>query len=178
MRATLRGKHRFVATPEVSKHRIFVWVSPEVLCNQQVLVFARDDDYFFGVLHSHIHEVWALKLGTALEDRPRYTPTTSFETFPLPWPPGQEPPNDPRHMAIATAARELVAKRDAWLSGTDPAEKIPRTLTRLYNERPTWLDLPHRRLDAAVSTAYGWPADLADDAILERLLELNVTRLK
>ena len=31
-----------------------------------------------------------------------------------------------------------------------------RTLTNLYNERPTWLDLAHRRLDEAVFAAYGW----------------------
>jgi hypothetical protein len=46
------------------------------------IVFARDDDYFFGVLHSKPHELWALRMGTSLEDRPRYTPPTTFETFP------------------------------------------------------------------------------------------------
>ena len=51
-----------------------------------------------------------------------------------------------------------------------------RTLTNLYNERPTWLDLAHRRLDEAVAAAYGWPADLPDDDILARLLELNLAR--
>jgi len=51
-----------------------------------VVVFARDDDYFFGVLHSRAHEVWSLPLGTSLEDRPRYTPTTCGETFPFPRP--------------------------------------------------------------------------------------------
>ena len=51
-----------------------------------------------------------------------------------------------------------------------------RTLTNLYNERPTWLDLGHRRLDEAVFAAYGWPVDLSDEQILERLLELNLSR--
>jgi len=51
-------------------------------------------------------------------------------------------------------------------------------LTGLYNDRPTWLDLAHRSLDAAVAAAYGWPADLSDEAILERLLELNQERSK
>lgn len=178
MRAALQGLLRFIATPAVSKHRVFVWMSPIVLCNQGTLVFARDDDYFFGVLHSRIHEVWARAQGTQLreeESGARYTPTTSFETFPLPWPPGQEPTTDPRHNAIAAAARELVEKRDAWLAGAAPSDKRPRSLTRLYNERPTWLDLVHKRLDAAVAAAYGWPADLTDEAILERLLALNQT---
>ena len=67
-------------------------------------------------------------------------------------------------------------KRDAWLAGTDPGDKKPRTLTRLYNDRPTWLDLTHRDLDAAVFAAYGWPADMTDDQVLERLLALNLSR--
>jgi hypothetical protein len=49
-----------------------------------------------------------------------------------------------------------------------------RTLTNLYNTRPTWLDLAHKRLDAAVAAAYGWPAELSDDEILSRLLALNL----
>ena len=56
------------------------------------------------------------------------------------------------------------------------AELARRTLTRLYNERPTWLDLAHRKLDAAVFAAYGWPADLADEEVLARLLALNGER--
>jgi len=91
MTSTLYGKNRYIATPRVSKHRIFVWLSQDVLANDGTIVFAREDDYFFGVLHSTIHEIWALKQGTSLEDRPRYTPTTSFETFPFPWTPGKEP---------------------------------------------------------------------------------------
>lgn len=51
-----------------------------------------------------------------------------------------------------------------------------RTLTNLYNTRPTWLDLAHRKLDAAISAAYGWPGELSDDEPLARLLELNLER--
>ena len=51
-----------------------------------------------------------------------------------------------------------------------------RTLTDLYNQRPAWLDNLHRELDEAVAAAYGWPADLSDDEILERLFELNQER--
>jgi type II restriction/modification system DNA methylase subunit YeeA len=110
MRDALTGQPRFAVTPGVSKHRVFVWRTPEVLCNQGTLVFARSDDYFFGVLHSRLHEVWALKLGTRLETRPRYTPTTCFETFPLPR------PNAEQERAIANAAKELDALRNAWLN--------------------------------------------------------------
>ncbi|MEZ5313756.1 MAG: hypothetical protein R2862_08965 [Thermoanaerobaculia bacterium] len=59
----------------------------------------------------------------------------------------------------------------------ESAKKLAkRTLTNLYNERPAWLDLAHRKLDEAVFAAYGWPADLTDEQILERLLALNLQR--
>jgi hypothetical protein len=178
MRAALVGKPRFIATPEVAKYRVYRWMEPKTLCNQQTLVFVREDDYFLGVLHSRPHEIWALRMGTSLEDRPRYTPTTTFETFAFPWPPGREPLDDVRVEAIAAAARELVELRNAWLNppGASEAELKKRTLTNLYNARPTWLDNTHKTLDAAVFAAYGWPADLSGEAILERLLALNLER--
>ncbi|MDQ6694527.1 MAG: class I SAM-dependent DNA methyltransferase, partial [Chloroflexota bacterium] len=101
-----------------------------------------------------------------------------FETYPFPWPPGKEPTDDPRVQAIAEAARELVEKRDRWLNpeGASEAELKKRTLTNLYNERPTWLQLAHKRLDEAVLDAYGWQHDIGDEEILERLLVLNLER--
>jgi hypothetical protein len=71
-----------------------------------------------------------------------------------------------------------VEKRDAWLNpaGATEAQLKDRTLTSLYNQRPTWLDQLHRTLDAAVLDAYGWPHDLTDAQILERLLALNQER--
>ena len=178
LRDAATSLERYVATPRIAKHRLFVWVPAGTLPDSGACMFARDDDYFFGVLHSTAHELWALRQGTALTDRPRYTPTTTFETFPLPWPPGQEPADDPRVEAIAAAARELVALRDRWLNpvGAAARELKGRTLTNLYNARPTWLDLAHRRLDAAVLAAYGWPADLGGEALLARLLALNLGR--
>jgi type II restriction/modification system DNA methylase subunit YeeA len=178
MRKALEGKARYIATPAVAKHRIFVWMAPEILCNQGTLVFARDDDYFFGVLHSKIHELWALRQGTSLEDRPRYTPTSTFETFPFPWAPGKEPLDDARVIAISEAAKRLVELRDKWLNpvGASKDDLKDKTLTNLYNKPPTWLDNAHKKLDNAVFDAYGWPHDLSDVQILERLLALNLER--
>jgi hypothetical protein len=53
---------------------------------------------------------------------------------------------------------------------------VKRTLTNLYNQRPTWLDLAHKRLDESVFAAYGWKSDLSDEEILEKLLALNLER--
>jgi type II restriction/modification system DNA methylase subunit YeeA len=211
MRQSIGSLSRYIATPRVSKYRLFIWVPTVVLSDDGVYVFARSDDYFFGMLHSRLHEVWSLKLGTQLETRPRYTATTSFETFPFP-----EPTPEQRE-AIATAAKELDELRHRWLNppewtreealefpasingpwaryveGADGqgigAARYPRlipkdaasaqqlqkrTLTNLYNQRPTWLDLAHRKLDEAVFTAYGWDASISDEEILARLLTLN-----
>ncbi len=71
-----------------------------------------------------------------------------------------------------------VEQRDRWLNplGATESDLKARTLTALYNNRPTWLDYAHRRLDHAVLDAYGWPHDLADEEILGRLLALNLER--
>ena len=53
-----------------------------------------------------------------------------------------------------------------------------RTLTNLYNERPTWLDLAHRKLDEAVFAAYGWDPGISDEDLLAKLLDLNLRRAK
>jgi type II restriction/modification system DNA methylase subunit YeeA len=178
MRKVLQTLPKYIGTSMVSKHHIFVWIPSQVLPANLIIVIARADDYFFGILHSKVHELWALRLGTALEDRPRYTPTTTFETFPFPWPPGQEPGDDPRVQAIAAAACELVQKRDAWLNplGASAKDLKSCTLTNLYNQRPTWLDLAHRKLDETVLQAYGWPLEVSDEEILARLLALNQER--
>jgi type II restriction/modification system DNA methylase subunit YeeA len=172
---------RYIGTPRVAKHRLFIWLASRTLPDTQVVAIAREDDYFFGVLHSWTHELWARATGTQLREAEsgfRYTPTTTFETFPFPWPPGQEPEGDARVEAIAEAARAMVALRDRWLNpeGATEAELTKRTLTNLYNARPAWLDMAHRRLDDAVLDAYGWSHDLSDEEILERLLMLNLER--
>jgi type II restriction/modification system DNA methylase subunit YeeA len=200
----LARKDRYVATSMVAKHRTFVWLPARTVPANVVIVIARDDDSMFGILHSRFHETWALRLGTSLEDRPRYTPSTTFETFPFPdglTPnrPAAEYASDPRAIAIAEAARRLNDLREAWLNPPDLVERMPevvsgypdrivpvspkavailktRTVTNLYNERPAWLDNAHGDLDAAVAAAYGWPANLSQEEALSPLLALNLER--
>jgi len=182
MRHAVAPLARFVGTPRVAKHRVFVWFDSATIPDCQLYVFARADDYFFGVLHSKAHELWALRTCTWLGvgNDPRYTPTTTFDTFPFPSGPGWESIGDPRVEAIANAARTLVEQRDRWLNPPGATETTlrERTLTNLYNDRPTWLALAHDRLDRAVLDAYGWPHDLGDEEILGRLLALNLERVE
>ncbi len=175
VRKALDGLDRYIATGRVSKHRIFCWLDGTIMPDNALVIFARNDDYTLGLLHSRLHEIWARNKGTQLrevESGFRYTPTTCFETFPFPRPTYEQ------REAIGAIAAELNRLREGWLNpeGLSAAELKRRTLTNLYNQRPTWLDNIHARLDAAVADAYGWPADLADGEILERLLALNLER--
>ena len=104
LRKAVANLERYIATPRVSKHRVFVFLSAEILPDGNIVAIARDDDYTFGVLHSRFHEVWARAMGTQLrevESGFRYTPTTCFETFPFP------EPTDEQREAVAGAALEL-----------------------------------------------------------------------
>jgi len=180
MRRALSRLLRYVATSRVATHRVFVWLDSQTLPDSRLFAFAREDDYFFGVLHSRLHEVWSLRTASrhGVGNDPTYNTGSCFETYPFPWAPGQEPTADPRVVAIAGAARRLADLRDRWLNPPEitPAELKKRTLTNLYNARPTWLANAHNVLDRAVFDAYGWPHDLTDDDLLARLLALNAER--
>ena len=205
MFAIISALTRYIATPRVAKHRLFVWCDSRVLPDGQLVVIARDDDTTFGILHSRFHESWSLRLCTWLGqgNDPRYTPTTTFQTFPFPQELSPDIPaanyaSDSRAVAIAAASRRLVELRDRWLNPPEwvewvdepvpgyPRRPVPRdetadkelkkrTLTNLYNIRPQWLADAHAALDAAVAAAYGWDADISEEDALEELLALNMT---
>ena len=199
----LDGLSRYIATPTVAKHRLFAWLDARICPDHQLIVIARDDDVTFGILHSRFHEAWSLRLGTWLGkgNDPRYTPTTTFETFPFPEGlspdvPASKLADDLHATAIAEAARRLVSLRDRWLNPPEwvewveePVSGYPRrpvardatvekelkrrTLTNLYNVRPQWLTDAHTALDAAVAAAYGWRSGISKDHALRELLLLN-----
>lgn len=178
---------RYMATARVSKYRLFSWLDASASLDDGAIAIARDDDTSFGILHSHFHEIWSLRMGTSLEDRPRYTPSTTFETFPFPEGltpdiPAADYADDPCAQAIAEAAARLNELRQNWLNPVDLVRREPevvagypdrilpvdedaakelkkRTLTNLYNARPAWLDHAHAALDEAVAEAYGWGDD-------------------
>ncbi|MBI1775676.1 MAG: class I SAM-dependent DNA methyltransferase [Proteobacteria bacterium] len=206
MRQSLRSLTRFILTPRVSKHRIFVWQDRSVMPDSRLYAIAKDDDTTFGVLHSQLHEIWSLATCSwhGKGNDPTYNAQSCFGTFPFPE--GLTPnvpavayADDPRAKRIAEAARALVEKPDLWLNPPELVRREPevvpgfpdrilpvdtkaaaelkkRTLTNLYNQRPTWLANLHRALDEAVASAYGWPADLSEDEILARLFALNQAR--
>ena len=183
MREALSELPRYIGTSMVAKHRIFSFIDGDVLPDTTVIVFAREDDYFFGVLQSRMHILWATETGTQLRESEsglRYTPTTCFQTFPFPH------PTDAQREAIAATAHRLDELRNNWLNPPETdllgkpvvseTERRRRTLTNLYNANPAWLQNAHVALDAAVARAYGWRPDLSDRQILANLLALNAER--
>jgi hypothetical protein len=200
LRTASTALSRFIATPRVAKHRFFVWLPSQVLADSRLFAICRDDDSTFGVLSSRFHGVWALAMGSRHGDgdeggRPTYNAHACFETFPFPVCDGAV------RAAVEVASQRLNELRENWLN--PPAwiqclaeidQRFPprlapkighetdlkaRTLTNLYNERPTWLEQAHRDLDAAVAKAYGWKdyaPTLSDGQILVRLLKLNLAR--
>ena len=202
----LNGLSRYIATPTVAKHRLFVWCDVRVCPDTRAVVIARDDDTVFGILHSRFHEVWSLKFCSwhGVGNDPTYNPTTIFQPFPFPEGLSPDIPasayaNDPRAIAIAEAARRLVELRDRWLNPPEwvewidepvpdyPKRPVPRdeaaakelkkrTLTNLYNTRPQWLADVHTALDVVVARAYGWDENISEEDAMGELLKLNQER--
>jgi type II restriction/modification system DNA methylase subunit YeeA len=203
LRKAIKNLTRVIATVIVAKHRLFVFIDARSIPSHSLSIITRDDYTTFGVLHSKFHEVWSLRQGTSLEDRPRYTSSTTFETFPFPegLTPNIAPDKYTNSNAndISDAAARLYELRENWLNPPELVKCVPevvnvfpdriepissdaakelkkRTLTNLYNSRPSWLDNAHKALDQAVADAYRWDINLSDEEILQHLLKLNQER--
>jgi hypothetical protein len=83
MRSRISAVNRYIVTPETAQYRLFAWLSLPVLPDKNLIVIPREDDTTFGILHSKFHEIWALRKGSDLQDRPRYTHTSTFATGPI-----------------------------------------------------------------------------------------------
>jgi type II restriction/modification system DNA methylase subunit YeeA len=211
VRSKISTLNRYIVTPMTSEHRVFVWLHYPTLPDNNLVIFAIEDATIFGVLHSVFHECWSTRIGNKIGvgNQRRYNPASIFETFPFPedLTPNIAAASyaaDRRAIKIAAAAERLNTLRENWLNPADLVKRVPevvagypdrilpvseaaamelknRTLTKLYNARPAWLDNAHKALDEAVAEAYGWGDDwragkLTEDEILARLFKLNQER--
>jgi hypothetical protein len=190
-RVAVKGLGRYIGTTETSKHRWFTFIAKDILPDQKIRVVASDDGYLLGVLSSKIHVTWALAAGGLVGPTPTWTNTTCFDPFPFP-----DTSDDGLRDRIRDSAEKLDALRRDVL-----ARHADLTFTKLYNvlealraaekagtvlsddDREvaargcvSLIRQYHDRIDAAVAEAYGWPADLSDEEILERLVALNKQR--
>lgn len=185
-RPGLQHLTRYITTTETAKHRFFVFFDQSILPDNSLVNIAVDDAFILGVLSSRIHVVWALAAGGTLEDRPRYNKTRCFEPFPFP------DCNETQKERIRALAEALDGHRkrqqerhpDLTLTGMyNVLEKLRNSVGATHGSPllakgktiheqglVSVLKQFHDELDAAVAEAYGWPVDLADEAILEKLV--------
>lgn len=188
MRPALTNLPRYIVTVETAKHRFFQFHDATIAPDNMLVVIASSDAHVLGVLSSRMHVVWALAAGGRLGvgNDPRYNKSRCFETFPFPASTGDQKGK------IRTLAEQLDALRKK-----QQKQHPGLTLTGIYNVLHkvragtaltakdktiheqglvSVLKQLHDDLDSAVMMAYGWPADLADEEILEHLVTLNAER--
>ena len=197
IRSFADGIKNFIVTTRTAKHRIFQFLSSDVIPNHEVVVIGSDDEFHLGVLQSAIHCAWAFRAGGTLEDRPRYNKAKVFDPFPFP------DPTDAQRAIIGELAEELDETRKLAIAETDRL-----TMTELYNLREKLrahasggealsdkdqrrataaragiVNRLHEQLDAAVADAYGWDEEwaagtLGPSEIVSRLVALNHQRVE
>lgn len=188
IRQALHGLKRYFVTLETSKHRFFVAVPGDYLWDGSLFAVATEDWSVMGVLSSRVHLPWALAAGSRLGvgNDPRWRNNTCFDPFPF-------PKSEER---VADRIRALAEELDAHRKRQQAAHP-DLTITGMYNVLEklrsgevltakdkiiheqglvSVLKKLHDDLDAAVFDAYGWPHDLTDEQILERLVALNAER--
>ena len=188
LRNMLHGLDRYIVTVETSRRRFFVFLGETILPDNKLVAIALDDAYYLGVFSSRFHVTWSMAAGSWLGvgNDSVYVKTACFEKFPFP------AGDEAQQTRIRAVAEELDAHRKH-----QQALHPKLTLTDMYNVLDklrageplnkkdktvheqglvSVLRQLHDELDAAVADAYGWPATLRDEEILERLVSLNAQR--
>ena len=184
MRSRIERLTRYIVTPETAEYRLFVWLAYPVLPDKNLIVIPREDDLMFGLMQSRFHEAWALRKGSDLQDRPRYTRTSTFATYPFPEGlapsvPATNYADDPRARRIAAAAKRLDELRRAWLNPPNLVDIVPEiTPTAAPGEEPVRYpdrvvpktadaaaELKQRTLTNLYNERPRWLADTLDRAI-------------
>ena len=189
LRPALSRLRRYIVTPVTQKHRAFEFVDASILADDALMVFAFDDPMFLGLLQSRIFLRWYSANAAALGPTPRFIKSRCFDPFPFPLASAAQKKRigviaeeldshrkrvlaDHAHLTLTGLYNVLERLRAGASSGElDPAEK------RIFDDGLVLiLKELHDELDVAVAQAYGWPAELAAEEVLARLVALNKTR--
>ena len=187
IRPALNSLSRFIATVYVAKHRVFQFLDPSILADDAIVIIASSDAYNLGILSSEIHQKWAISTGSDLGgNTPRYNNSICFDTFPFP------ETTDDQKQKIRSIAEQLDAHRKQrqslhpTLTITDMYNVLEKLRSgeilnakeqKIHEQGLVSILLQlHNELDAAVASAYGWPPNISEEEILERLVALNKER--
>lgn len=188
IRNGIKGLTRYIATTRTAKHRIFQFVPSNVLAESGVVMLFLEDAYFLGVLSSKLHISWSTAAGgwMGAGNDPVYNHARCFYPFPFPNPTFQQKQKISDLGEKLDNHRNKVQKQfpDVTMTGMyNLLEKLRNGESftdkdREYNDKAlvSILKQIHDELDIAVLDAYGWPQDISNDKILERLVILNTER--
>lgn len=123
LRNALARLERFLACPADMTEPAFTWIEGDVLPDDSLVVWARDDDFSAGVLASHAFALWCSS---------RADMFSALRSFPFPWPPATplsslSRAQEEQRFALSRAAR------------SEDADAIDATLAAVYGW-PTDLD--------------------------------------
>lgn len=188
LRVALASLRRYVATCRTARQRIFVFVDVKVIPDTKIVAIAVEDAAILATLSSRVHVLWSLRLGgwLGVGNDPTYNHLDCFGKFPFP---SLSPSQTTElrslgerleaHRKGRQAAHPDLALTDAYNvldklrenNVLDAAEEKIRNMALVDTMRHL-----HDEIDRVTLSAYGWPVDLSDEAIIEKLVDLNVQR--
>ena len=185
----IRGRDKVLVIARVSRTGAFVYVSPQQVLNEKLIVFVIPDAWAFPVLQSSLHLAWCWTYSSTLKGDLNYSQTDCFETFPFPkLTGGQRAPLGHCGDCYHETRRRIMLSRE---------EGLTKTYNRFHDPDETATDIQelrdlHVQMDEAVAAAYGWTdiafrhgfhktkqgvrftiSEMARRVVLARLLKLN-----
>ena len=148
----ISGLERVLVCSQTSKYVSFAFLPNGMIYTHKTIIFPESHGSFFTCLQCSLHQLWVTFQGSSLEDRPVYTPSDCFETFPFPDGWETNPSLESSGRAYYEFRAQLMKESNKGLTKTynrfhDPKERAPE-IRRLR-------DL-HAAMDRAVLAAYGW----------------------
>jgi hypothetical protein len=167
MLTAIGGLKRYIVLSRVAvwtRPSIYAFVAPDIHPGDALTVFAFEDDYSFGILHSSYHRAYFEERCSKMRVDLRYTSRTVFDTYP--WP--QAPTGEAVGMVVDVVERIIDLRDDRLTAGISLEAQYKSLRDPGRNELRTLQE----ELDKAVGVAYGFSAD---DDILAQLLALNLS---
>lgn len=189
LRAALADlKVKYIATCRTARHRVFQFVDVAVIPDTKIVAIALQEDHWLAILSSRAHVAWALRSGgwLGVGNDSTYNHIDCFGKFPF-------PSLNKTQLESLTSLGDRLEKHRKNRQQAHPE----LTITDMYNVLVKvragvalnadddkirdkalidTLKQIHDDIDSTVLAAYGWPQNITEPELLQRLVELNATR--
>ncbi|WFU56824.1 N-6 DNA methylase [Bradyrhizobium pachyrhizi] len=158
----IRSKNSILIRTRVSPHHAIIRYKTPVIPDTSLVAFPHENDAWFSMLQSRVHELWARFFSSSMKDDLRYTPSDCFRTFPFPHAFETDRTLDDIGKSYQAFRAEMMLDRN---------EGLTKIYNRFHARSENGHDVAHLRnlhaeMDRVVLRAYGWP-DLAECAVPE-----------